>query len=207
MTLARSRKARQRARTNIPLVRKRFVMTFSGNCRTQPRFQTLLISVCRVPFSERSRLSPPERASPRLTKSPFASRDRAIKGCQTVPTLSARWPLSARRTVRSQLAQVRCIMVFKRCHLRGLVPVLGPVILTAACTAQAPAGRRLQPSPRLRRVPWRSPAQSGPTSSSRAPWRRSEPGGNSGRRAGRTTRRSRSACRLTWTTNRSRSRA
>ena len=31
-------------------------------------------------------------------------------------------------------------MVFKRCPLRGLVSVLGPVILTAACTAQAPTG-------------------------------------------------------------------
>ena len=44
-------------------------------------------------------------------------------------------------------------MVFKRCHLHGLVPVLGPVILTAACTAQAPTGAPAAAQPASPSVP------------------------------------------------------
>jgi peptidoglycan-N-acetylglucosamine deacetylase len=44
-------------------------------------------------------------------------------------------------------------MVFKRCPLRGLVPVLGPVILTAACTAQAPTGAPAAAQPASPSVP------------------------------------------------------
>jgi hypothetical protein len=60
---------------------ERFVMTFSRNCGTQPRLQTFLIVVCAAfPVAAHGRAGHhPSEPLPRLTRSPFASRDQTVR--------------------------------------------------------------------------------------------------------------------------------